>query len=58
MRLADTHVPVRARDLPGEVWDAVDTADVVVHAGDWVDVGLLDASAPDEGRQPPEPLTG
>jgi uncharacterized protein len=34
--LADTHVPVRARDLPAPVWSAVDAADVVVHAGDWV----------------------
>lgn len=34
--LADTHIPRRARDLPGVVWDAVDDADVVVHAGDWV----------------------
>lgn len=41
--LADTHVPKRARDLPAPVWDAVDAADVVVHAGDWVDVALLDA---------------
>ncbi|GAB7040187.1 MULTISPECIES: metallophosphoesterase family protein [Catenuloplanes] len=41
--LADTHVPKRAKDLPGEVWDAVGAADVVVHAGDWVDVPLLDA---------------
>ncbi|MGN6251919.1 MAG: metallophosphoesterase family protein [Marmoricola sp.] len=41
--LADTHVPKRARDLPAEVWAAVEAADVVVHAGDWVDVGLLDA---------------
>ncbi|RYB93235.1 YfcE family phosphodiesterase [Nocardioides oleivorans] len=40
--LADTHLPVRARDLPAEVWTAVDAAHVVVHAGDWVDVGLLD----------------
>lgn len=40
--LADTHVPKRARDLPAPVWAAVDEADVVVHAGDWVDVGLLD----------------
>lgn len=43
MLLADTHVPKRARDLPAAVWDAVDAADVVVHAGDWVDVALLDA---------------
>ncbi len=41
--LADTHVPKRARDLPAQVWQAVDDADVVVHAGDWVDVPLLDA---------------
>jgi uncharacterized protein len=40
--LADSHVPARARDLPAEVWSAVRRADVVVHAGDWVDVGLLD----------------
>ena len=40
--LADTHVPVRARDLPPAVWDAVDRADVVVHAGDWVSADLLD----------------
>ena len=40
--LADTHVPKRARDLPAQVWAAVDEADVVVHAGDWVDVSLLD----------------
>jgi putative phosphoesterase len=41
--LADTHVPRRARDLPAEVWGAVDEADLVLHAGDWVDVALLDA---------------
>jgi uncharacterized protein len=41
--LADTHVPLRAKDLPAQVWAAVDAADVVVHAGDWVDVRLLDA---------------
>jgi putative phosphoesterase len=41
--MADTHVPKRARDLPEQLWQAVDDADVVVHAGDWVDVALLDA---------------
>ncbi len=40
--LADTHLPARARALPPQVWRAVDAADVVVHAGDWVDVGLLE----------------
>jgi uncharacterized protein len=41
--MSDTHVPARARDLPGELWRAVAAADLVIHAGDWVDVGLLDA---------------
>jgi putative phosphoesterase len=40
---ADTHVPRRARDLPAALWSEVHSADVVVHAGDWVDVSLLDA---------------
>ena len=39
---ADTHVPRRARDLPPALWSAIDAADVVVHAGDWVDIALLD----------------
>jgi putative phosphoesterase len=39
---SDTHLPKRARDLPGELWAAIEAADVVVHAGDWVDVALLD----------------
>jgi putative phosphoesterase len=38
----DTHVPQRARELPHALWSAIDAADVVVHAGDWVDVALLD----------------
>ncbi|MBQ1073793.1 YfcE family phosphodiesterase [Micromonospora sp. C31] len=42
---ADTHVPKRARDLPEQLWAAVDAADVVLHAGDWVDEALLDALA-------------
>lgn len=40
--IADTHIPRRARDLPGRVWDEVGDADVVVHAGDWVVPELLD----------------
>jgi putative phosphoesterase len=40
--ISDTHLPGRARVLPDAVWRAVDEADVVVHAGDWVDVQLLD----------------
>ncbi|MBB1158763.1 MULTISPECIES: metallophosphoesterase family protein [Amycolatopsis] len=41
--VADTHLPKRAKELPAQVWDEVAQADVVVHAGDWVDVETLDA---------------
>lgn len=41
--VADTHVPKRARELPPQVWTAVESADVVFHAGDWVAEELLDA---------------
>jgi putative phosphoesterase len=40
--IADTHVPRRARDLPPRLWDEVADADVVLHAGDWVEPELLD----------------
>ncbi|WP_028644128.1 metallophosphoesterase family protein [Nocardioides sp. URHA0020] len=40
--VADTHLPKRARDLPAQVWTAIEGADLVVHAGDWVDERLLD----------------
>ncbi|CAJ1586704.1 metallophosphoesterase [[Mycobacterium] wendilense] len=43
--LSDTHVPTRAKDLPAQVWDEVARADVVIHAGDWMAVTLLDALA-------------
>jgi putative phosphoesterase len=39
----DTHLPKRARDLPAPLWTAIDGADVVVHAGDWVSEDALDA---------------
>jgi putative phosphoesterase len=39
--ISDTHLPVRAEDLPAPVWAAVDAVDVVLHAGDWVSEHLL-----------------
>jgi putative phosphoesterase len=41
--ISDTHIPKRAKDLPTRVWEAVDAADVVFHAGDWVEPAALDA---------------
>lgn len=40
--ISDTHVPKRARTLPEQVLAAIDAADVVIHAGDWVDAATLD----------------
>jgi putative phosphoesterase len=40
--ISDTHLPVRAKDLPAPVWAAVDEVDVIQHAGDWVSERLLD----------------
>ncbi|WP_327685803.1 metallophosphoesterase family protein [Streptomyces sp. NBC_00467] len=39
---ADTHVPKRARHLPAGLLERIDEADVVLHAGDWVDSATLD----------------
>lgn len=39
--IADTHVPRRARDLPPDLWAAIDAADLVIHAGDWVSAALV-----------------
>ncbi|WP_327287525.1 metallophosphoesterase family protein [Streptomyces sp. NBC_01198] len=41
----DTHVPRRARALPDELLVAIDAADVVFHAGDWVHEATLDLLA-------------
>jgi putative phosphoesterase len=43
--LSDTHLGEDLGRLPAEVWDAVDEADVVLHAGDVVTGHLLDALA-------------
>ncbi len=40
--LSDTHVPQRARALPAQIWDEVASADVVIHAGDWNGLPILD----------------
>jgi putative phosphoesterase len=40
--LSDTHIPSRARALPPQVLDAMEWADVIVHAGDWVEASVLD----------------
>ncbi|MFE6775043.1 metallophosphoesterase family protein [Streptomyces sp. NPDC057702] len=39
---SDTHLPRRAKVLPPPLLAEMDRADVVIHAGDWVDVATLD----------------
>ncbi|MEU0060505.1 metallophosphoesterase [Streptomyces sp. NPDC006334] len=39
---SDTHLPKRAKALPAPLLDELPHADVVIHAGDWVDTATLD----------------
>ena len=43
--MSDTHLPTRGKALPDGLWQAVDEADAVIHAGDWVDLSLFDQLA-------------
>ncbi|MFE1249278.1 metallophosphoesterase family protein [Streptomyces sp. NPDC058735] len=40
--MSDTHLPKRARELPAQLLAELPRADVVFHAGDWVDTATLD----------------
>ncbi|WP_031487084.1 metallophosphoesterase family protein [Streptomyces bicolor] len=40
--MSDTHLPKRAKALPDELLAELPRADVVFHAGDWVDAATLD----------------
>ncbi|MFD5447840.1 metallophosphoesterase family protein [Streptomyces sp. NPDC127100] len=40
--MSDTHLPKRARELPAPLLAEILRADVVLHAGDWVDTDTLD----------------
>lgn len=40
--ISDTHVPVRARALPGEVFEIFAGVDLILHAGDLITLNVLD----------------
>lgn len=40
--LSDTHIPLAAQDLPQAVYDAAKEVDMILHAGDFIEVKLLD----------------
>ncbi len=50
--ISDTHIPARARTLPGRVLELFDGADLILHAGDFIDASVLkelNAVAPTRG---------
>jgi putative phosphoesterase len=40
--ISDTHVPVRAREIPREVFKVFENVDYIVHAGDLVQLSVID----------------
>lgn len=43
--IADTHIPRRAKKLPGALIEHLERADLILHAGDLMDPALLDVLA-------------
>jgi len=40
--LSDTHIPIIARELPGKVREQIEDCDLIIHAGDAVDMSVID----------------
>ena len=40
--VSDTHIPVRARELPRKVFEVFDNVEFMIHAGDLVDLSVID----------------
>lgn len=40
--IADTHIPVRAREIPRKVFEVFDKVEFIIHAGDLVDLSVID----------------
>ena len=36
--ISDTHIPSRARDIPKVIWEDIETAELIIHAGDFTTV--------------------
>jgi putative phosphoesterase len=41
--ISDTHVPVRAREVPKKVFEVFEKVNYIIHAGDLVDLSVIDA---------------
>lgn len=44
--LSDTHIPKRAKELPSELIRELKQADMIIHAGDWQTIEVLDMLKP------------
>jgi hypothetical protein len=40
--ISDTHIPVRARNIPKKVFEVFEGVDFIVHAGDLVELSVID----------------
>ncbi len=40
--IADTHIPVRAREIPKRVFEVFERVGFIIHAGDLVDLSVID----------------
>lgn len=40
--IADTHIPDREKEIPHQILEAFKSVDMIVHAGDLVELGVLD----------------
>ena len=40
--IADTHIPVRAREIPRKVFEVFAKVEFIIHAGDLVDLSVID----------------
>jgi putative phosphoesterase len=40
--ISDTHIPARAREIPKRVFEVFEKVDYIVHAGDLVDLSVID----------------
>ena len=40
--IADTHIPERAEEIPQQILDAFKGVDMIIHAGDFVNLSVLD----------------
>ena len=41
--ISDTHIPIRAQEIPGEVLESLKKMDMILHAGDLVELDVLNA---------------